>query len=237
MKQITLIILTTLLSLNSISAQQREQGKSQLLFQGLAMDAKTEAPVPDAQIFINRTFRSVSDPAGKFAFYAERHDTIVFRILGYTDSRIIVSDTLAGTDFITGVYLHPDTIEIPEVVIIPRLQKLKSELFSPKQPANREFENAKYNMALTSYQAKVNESKLGTPEAYYDVIRQRQKDAAYTRGQIPSDRIVGLSPLSIIPLAYMLLHGPPQRPEAPKPYLTEQEVNEIHKRYLRQQKK
>ena len=229
----TSVVLNTVFALS----QQRNTGASDLLFQGLVMDSRTESPVPGAQIFIGKDFRSVSDNTGKFAFYANRYDTVIFRVLGYADSRMIIRDTLSGSEFITGIFMHPDTIQIPEVVILPRLQRLKSDLFSPREPASRQLENAKYNMALTSYQAKVNETKLGTPDANYEVLRQRQKDAAYTKGQIPSDRIVGLSPFTLIPLAYMLLHGPPPKPEAPKPALSEQEVNEIHRRYMEQQKK
>jgi hypothetical protein len=64
------------------------------------------------------------------------------------------------------------------------------------------------------------------------VIRQRQREDAYSKGQIPSDKMVGLSPLLLIPAAYMLLHGLPEKPPPLQPHLTEQEVNEIHKRYM-----
>jgi hypothetical protein len=219
-----------------IFCQQKGNNDSQLLFHGLVMDARSELPLRDAQIFINRAFRSVSDENGKFAFYAVRSDTVIFRILGYSETRLFIRDTLSGNEFVAGVYMNPDTIAIPEVVIIPRLNKLKSDLFSPRSEASREAENAKYNMAISAYQARVNQNKLGNADANYEVIKQRQKDAAYTKGQIPSDRIVGLSPLMLIPAAYLMIHGLPEKPPSPKPYLTEQEVNEIHRRYLLQHK-
>ena len=44
---------------------------------------------------------------------------------------------------------------------------------------------------------------------YY--LRQQKVDA-YERGGIPSDRIVGIKSIIIIPAAYLLLHGVPEKP-------------------------
>jgi hypothetical protein len=128
--------------------------------------------------------------------------------------------------------MSADTVSIDEVVILPRLANLKSDIFNPRSEKSRQNQNASNNLELSAYQAKMNQNKLGDPSTNYEVLRQRQKDDAYTKGQIPSDRIVGLSPLLLIPAAYMLLHGLPEKPAPLQPSLTEQEVNEIHKRYL-----
>jgi hypothetical protein len=64
------------------------------------------------------------------------------------------------------------------------------------------------------------------------VLRNQQKSVAYTKGQIPPDRIVGLSPFMLIPAAYLLINGLPEKPSPLKPQLTEKEVDNIHKKYL-----
>jgi hypothetical protein len=232
MKRIFTMILAAWFLIPGSYSQQKSDKDALLIFQGLVMDSQNESPLSDVQIFVNRSFSSVSDEKGKFAFNAVRNDTVIFRMLGFSDSRFFISDTLAGSEFIAGVYMHPDTIAIAEVVIIPRMMRLKSDMFSPRSEMTRETENAKNNLAISSYQAHVNQNKLGDPASNYEVLKQRQKDAFYTKGQIPSDRMIGLSPLMLVPAAYMLIKGLPEKPPPPKPYLTEQEVSEIHKRYL-----
>ncbi len=70
------------------------------------------------------------------------------------------------------------------------------------------------------------------PSVNYEIIRQQQRNDAYSKGQIPSDRIVGISPLLLVPAAYMLMNGLPGKPEPLQPHLTEQEVNQIHRKFL-----
>ncbi|MDQ1332590.1 MAG: hypothetical protein QG576_625 [Bacteroidota bacterium] len=203
-----------------------------ILFHGIVMDAKTESPLAGSQVIINRSFASVSDVEGKFAFYVSMKDTVVFSRLGYKSALLFISDTLTGKEFIAGVYLHTDTLSIGEVIIVPRLANLKSDLLRPKPEATTDEENAKYNMAVSAYQGRMTSNKTGDPALNYELIRQQQKNDAYSKGQIPSDRIVGISPLLLVPAAYLLMNGLPGKPESLQPHLTEQEVNQIHKKYV-----
>jgi hypothetical protein len=232
MKRLFILLIFQVALCNCLRGQDVKNQGARILFHGLVMDGQSETPLSNTQIFINRSFSSVSDENGKFAFYAFKRDTVVFRLLGYKPAFFHISDTLAGKEFVTGVYMHADTVSIDEVVIIPRLANLKSDMFSPRSDAARQTQNANNNLALSAYQARMGQNKLGDPSLNYEVIRQRQKNEAFTKGQIPSDRIVGLSPLMLIPAAYMLLHGLPEKPAQFQPSLTDQEVREIHKRYM-----
>jgi hypothetical protein len=232
MKRLFILLIFQAALCNCLLGQDVNNQGARILFHGLVMDGQSETPLSNTQIFINRLFSSVSDENGKFAFYAIKRDTVVFRLLGYKPAFFHISDTLAGKEFVTGVYMHADTVAIDEVVIIPRLANLKSDMFSPRSDAARQTQNANNNLALSAYQARMGQNKLGDPAINYEVIRQRQKNEAFTKGQIPSDRIVGLSPLMLIPAAYMLLHGLPEKPPSLQPRLTDQEVREIHKRYM-----
>lgn len=223
-----LIFILTCQGFSQISG--REGGL--ILFHGMVMDAKTESPLPGSQVIINRSFSSVSDGEGKFAFYVNRSDTVVFTRLGYKSATLFVSDTLSGKEFLAGIYLHSDTLTIGEVVIIPRLSTLKSDLFSPRAEASTVEENAKYNLAVSAYQGRLTSDKLGDPAINYELIRRRQRNDAYSRGQIPPDRILGLSPLLLIPAAYLLMNGLPEKPAPFQPRLTENEVNQLHNKYM-----
>jgi hypothetical protein len=66
----------------------------------------------------------------------------------------------------------------------------------------------------------------------YELLRQQQKNDAYSKGQIPPDKIVGLSPLLLIPAAYLLINGLPEKPAAVKPVVTDQETDLIISRYM-----
>ncbi len=94
------------------------------------------------------------------------------------------------------------------------------------------FDNARYNVAVSAYQGRNSQSKLGDPATNYTHLSQKQKVDAYERGGIPSDKMVGLSPLLLIPAAYLLIHGLPEKPAPLKPQLSDQEVDQIQKKYL-----
>jgi hypothetical protein len=66
----------------------------------------------------------------------------------------------------------------------------------------------------------------------YGHIRQQQKINAYEKGGIPSDQISGISPLLLLPAAYLLIHGAPAKPAAFEHKLTNQELEQIQKKYL-----
>lgn len=203
-----------------------------LIFSGVVFDAKTLKPLPDTRITKNRHLLFMSDSEGSFSLRVSRSDTLIFSNLGYKSARLIISDTLSGKEFIAGVYLHADTLTAGEVIITPRLMNIRSELFSPKTEPSPETENARFNLAVSAYQGRQSLSTLGDPSSNYELLRQKQKIDAYEKGGIPSDRIIGLSPLMLIPAAYLLLNGFPQPPPAMKSGLTQQEINQIHRKYI-----
>ena len=60
----------------------------------------------------------------------------------------------------------------------------------------------------------------------------RQKVNAFERGGIPSDRIIGLNPLLLVPGVYMLMRGLPQTPPPFKPDLSDYELEQLNKKFL-----
>ena len=232
MRKCFLIALVIFFTTSSLTGQVLKDAGKGILFHGLVVDSRTLNPLSGSQIIINNAFSSISDYEGKFAFYVRRGDTIVFTMLGYKSTILNISDTLSGKEFVAGIYMHTDTISIEEVVIIPRYSNLRSELFTSKPESNIQIENAKYNLEVSAYQGRMGQSRLGDPSINYEVLRQQQRNDAYTKGQIPSDRILGLSPFMLIPAAYLLMNGLPERPSPLKPQLTEQEVEQIHRKYI-----
>jgi hypothetical protein len=203
-----------------------------ILFHGIVMDADSFIPLPNSQIIINSSFSSVSGSDGTFAFYVNKSDTVVFSSLGYKTAILYVSDTLSGRDFNAGIYMHSDTLLIGEVIIVPRISNLKSEILNARSKIPSTMDNARYNVAISAYQGRNSINHLGDPATNYELLRQKQRVDAYERGGIPSDQIAGFSPLLLIPAAYLLIHGLPESPAPYKHQLTNNEVDELQKKYF-----
>jgi hypothetical protein len=216
----------------SCFCQDIKNAGAKILFHGLVLDAKSESPLTNSQIIINGSFYSVTDNNGRFAFYVNKNDTVIFSRLGYKPAVLYVSDTLSGKEFITGIFMNSDTLSIGEVVIIPRITNLKSEILNPRTPVSPQIEYAKDNLAVSAYQGRVTRGRMGDPSTNYVVLTHKQHMDAYSKGMIPSDQIAAISPLMLIPAVYLLIHGLPQKPPPLQSKLTEQEINQIHKKYL-----
>jgi hypothetical protein len=230
MKHFVIFILI-LNAFQPVFSQGQDSTVINILFQGAVFDATTLKPVPNSQIFVNSSFSSASDSRGEFALYVGLRDTVEFKTLGYKSSSVIVNDSLAEKQYVAGIYLSTDTLSIAEVIIIPRIGNLKSEMLNSKSRIPAEMENARYNVAVSAYQGRTTTGSLGDAESNYQLLRQQQKTSASERGQIPSDRIAGLSPFMLIPAAYMLMRGLPQKAPAYKPDLSDFELEQIMKKY------
>jgi len=205
--------------------------ESKIVFSGIIRDASTLSPLPNSQITVNRSFVAISDEEGTFSIGVSRRDTVAFSILGYQSAYYYVSDTLTGSNFMAGVYMKTDTLSIGEVVIVPRMQSLKYDIFKAP-PTTPEMENAKYNMAISAYQGRMGVTSLGDPAANYSIIQQKRLRDASEKGTIPSDRIVGFSPFMLIGAVYLLIDGLPPKSTPMKTPLTRQELDQIHKKYM-----
>jgi hypothetical protein len=231
-KRIAFSFFSVFLMINSGLCQEKGNTGIRILFHGLVMDATNLSPIANSQIMINKAFSSVSGNDGTFSFYVNRKDTVLFKSLGYKPTVMYVSDTLKGGEFVAGIYMHSDTLSIGEVVIIPRIVNLKSEIMNARSKTPSTFENARYNVAVSAYQGRNSRSVLGDPADNYSALRNKQKVDAYERGGIPSDKIIGISPLLLLPAAYLLIKGLPEKPAPMKPDITNHELDQIYKKYI-----
>lgn len=230
-KRIILIVLVIFISVSICLSQNRVEGTRSILFRGVVLDAFSRTRLGGSQIMINRYRSSISSEDGTFSFYADKNDTIRFSMLGYKPASLVISDTLSGKEFLTGVFLETDTLLIGEVIIIPKLTSLKAEMMNPNVIPDARLENARSNISIASYQGRTNLGKLGDPANNYEVLRQKQKVDAFEKGEIPSDRIAGISPFMLIPAAYLLIHGLPEVPALPKPQISAKDLDELQKKY------
>jgi hypothetical protein len=230
------IILFFLINLTAI-CQLTDSTGVRILFHGIVMDANTLNPISNSQILINHNFTSVSSTDGTFAFFVNKNDSVLFRHIGYKPTLMTVSDTLIGKEFIAGVYMKSDTVSIGEVIIVPRFVNLKAQILNSPSKIPSTMDNARYNVAISAYQGRTTQGKLGDPSGNYGVLRQKQKIAAYEKGGLASDQIAGLSPLLLLPAAYLLMHGVPEKPAPFEHTLTNKELDQIMKKYNEEHQK
>ena len=234
MRRACLVLVIVLHGLSSSYSQQSQQADNRILFRGVVIAASSQERLPGSQIYINRRAAGISRNDGTFSFFAFKNDTIVFTMLGFSPARLVVSDTLTGKEFLTGIYLQSDTLEIGEVIILPRITNLKAEIMNSMMETNVQMANARSNISIASYQGRTAQGAMGDPSINYEVLRQKQKTEAYEKGGIPSDKIIGLSPLMLIPAAYLLLNGLPELPEAPEPRISQKELDELNSWFLKE---
>lgn len=207
---------------------QMQQEKNRILFRGVVIDAESGARLGGSQVYINGALSGKSRDDGTFSFFAVKNDSVRFTRLGYKPRIYIVPDTLRTQEVLTGVFLSPDTIDIGEVLIIPRLPSLSNVVMQSTEQ-ERLLGNARNNISTAAYQGRTGQNKLGDPSMNYELIRQKQKVEAYERGGIPSDKIAGISPFMLLPAAYLLIHGLPEKPEAPEPHISGREIEELNR--------
>jgi len=233
MRRIILSVFISCFILHLGFGQVREHSGISILFHGSVLDAVSLSPISNSQITINRSFSALSGSDGTFAFYVNRNDTVVFNSLGFKPLIMFISDTLAGREFIAGIYMKSDTLSIGEVIIVPRFTNLKSEILNSQSKTPATMDNAKYNVAVSAYAGRSSINTLSDPASNYGSIQQKQKVNAQERGGIPSDQIAAVHPLMLIPLTYTLLRGfPDNRPAPVVPNLTPAELNQLNKMYL-----
>ncbi len=209
---------------------------SRILFHGIVMDKSTFSPISNTQISVNHDFSAVSSTDGSFSIIVYKNDTVLFKQLGYKSSSWFVSDTLKGNEFVAGIYMPADTVSIGEVIIVARNSNLRFEIMNSPSKVPATIENARYNVAISAYQGRTTTGKLGDPSANYNLIMQKQKVYAQERGGIPSDKIVGFNPLILLPAAYLLIHGLPEKPDAMEKEITKEELGQIREKYLEMNK-
>jgi hypothetical protein len=234
MKRLILFVFLFNIIAYSGFSQQKDSYKNRILFQGIVLDASTLSPIGNSQIMINRIFSSVSEQNGTFAFYVNRKDTVMFNSLGYKSTILYISDTLSGQEFMAGIYMKSDTLSIGEVMIIPRVSNLKSDIMNSRSKTPANFDNARYNVAISAYQGRTTTSQ-GTsndPAYSYSVLSQKQKINAFGKGGIPSDQIFGANALLLIPAAILYFKGAPEKPGPMKSDLTEKELDILQKSYF-----
>lgn len=222
-----LLVVPGLLLLIMAPVRLSAQEQSLILFHVAVIDGKTGEPLYGAHFRSGHGDAGAADEKGLVSFYARPYDTISFSCIGYKGAMMLISDTLHAREYAAGVFLNPDTLQVPEVIVVPRVSNLRTAILYQQTTENPETANAINNLKISAYQGLSGANELGDPSANYNIIRSQQKINAYEKGGISSGSMISVSPFTIIPLVYMLAKGLPKPPDPPEPYISQRELQQI----------
>ncbi|MBE0675326.1 MAG: hypothetical protein IH591_11740 [Bacteroidales bacterium] len=202
-----------------------------LLLTGLVIDAKSGQHLPNVQYYSRLSGGGVTNSEGHFSLFASTGDTIEFRMVGYKPSLLPINQSHSAREYLVLVPMMTDTLEIGEVLVMPRIGDLRSVAEGASVNDIRQYENARGNINISVHQGLTGTSRLGDPSVNYEMLRKKQTYDAYEKGGIPSDRMLAVSPLLIVPALYLLINGMPEKPDAPQPQLSYKDIERLKNAY------
>lgn len=92
-----------------------------IVFSGVVIDASTSEGLADVHCRYGKG-GCVSDAEGFFRLSTRRGDSVTFTYVGFQSCVVVVPDSLYEREYILGVFMSPDTLLLPEAVIVRRGQ-------------------------------------------------------------------------------------------------------------------
>lgn len=90
-----------------------------LTFSGVVFDAESSTTLPDVTCRYGKG-GTLSDSEGCFHILVRRGDTVRFSYVGFKMATVVIPDTLTGNEYLLGVFMTPDTLQLSEVLILRR---------------------------------------------------------------------------------------------------------------------
>lgn len=207
----------------------QENKEKPILLTGLVIDKETSEVLVNAHYIISNNRGGVVDETGRFAILGMINDTIIFSYVGYKDVMVVVSDTLHRNDYLVGIFMPRDTILLDEVVILPRLRSLKSEISALSSTRNTDNINAANNLSRASYTGISRNIMWDDADAQYKYISNQIKIRSMEQGFVPSDEMVAINLAAGIPflIAYYLID--PKSPPRPETILSQPDIERVMK--------
>jgi len=119
MVKISFIIFFFIGLVATLGAQRLNQANP-ITFSGVVIDAKQDQVLPDVSCRDGNGRVTFSDEEGRFHLTARRGDTVYFTSVGFKPCQVIVPDTLRQEEYMVGVFMNPDTLQLSEALIIGR---------------------------------------------------------------------------------------------------------------------
>ncbi len=191
--QLILSFLTLFLSVGIYAQFDRDS----LLFRGVVMEGDSLFVLPYAKYVVNNDQGYMTNDKGQFSFWAQNGDIVRFSYVGFKSLYVQINDSLANRNFLMGVFLSKDTIELSEVVILPQITNPNAAARNMPLLRTPEETVGQHNVDVSAYQAKTQPVTEWDAEMNQkNFIQARSNDVAY-RGQIQPTQMIGISNVSV----------------------------------------
>lgn len=118
LKQLLIIWILLLCCLASMAQNNDNTDKERVVFDGYVVAGDTSHPIRNTHVISKMAHcGTISNQEGQFHILARKVDTLWVSCIGYSRRLIPIDSTLMGKDLI--IRLHPDTITLREVTILP----------------------------------------------------------------------------------------------------------------------
>ncbi len=160
-------------------------------FAGAVYDAASISILPNSSLFYQGNLYNPNSD-GHFSLMVKKGDLLRFLHLGYKDAHIMISDSLHDQNYLFGVFLHQDTISLPEVIVVSRYERLAIEARYMPVIMTPEMINARQNMRKSTYVALTTvPTQMDASMNQSMVLNEKTTDIVY-RGMISPDRVLGI---------------------------------------------
>lgn len=134
------MFLGLLLVVCTVAGGQEWNGR-QLSVVGVVWDKDSLQPLSGAVCHQGDISKGV-DEKGCFSVRVQVGDTLRFSHVGYVPAEVVITDSLAGDDYLLGVFLSRDTVMLAEVLILPRFLDRRIRLNPLLQNAHQNLRGA-----------------------------------------------------------------------------------------------
>lgn len=200
MKKLLLILIGLLISI--IGTTQVVQ-QDTIPFSGIVFDENKKV-LPNAHILVNGVKGTLTSPGGFFQLKVNAHDTLTFSFVGYKRFNYVIPDTMSRLGYITGVFMTRDTMSLPEVVVLPYLNKRQfKQAFINKDGLTKNEANARANLSLVATEGSQKYSYM--QKSGVELQQQQFKNSMEYKGLISPDNMVGVDIVPAIGFVYKVL--------------------------------
>lgn len=119
MVKISFTIFTLLFLVSGLHGQMLSVSDS-VLFSGVVINTQTSETLPNVTCRYGGDKGTLSDADGCFRIRTRRGDTILFTYVGFKPCSVVIPDTLFEREYMVGVFMSPDTLQLSEVLIMRR---------------------------------------------------------------------------------------------------------------------
>ncbi len=173
------------------------QTKDSLYFQGIVMDNDSLLGLPFAKYVINYDQLFTTNKNGEFSMWVKKGDVVTFSHVGFKTISLHVEDSLVQENFIMGVFLSRDTIQLSEIVILPQINNAKERLQRMPIVQDKDAETANKNISDAPKMATTTMDEDWDADKIQRYSLNAKSDAVKYNRQIGPDQAIELSNIKI----------------------------------------